>query len=650
MLPRSLVASVVLWLGTGCLVAGAAPIEHAGVQLKGADFHSTISSGLWFIEHFSPYCHHCKQFAPAWRDLVEKSQPLIDAGRIQFGQVDCADQGDLCDANSVKAYPDLRMFKDGISSTPFVEERSEDKLTAFIDKEIAAYKPVKAAPAAAVTEKSDTSKDKIVPDLPVPIQEAKVKADESVKAVRPPAVDDTPSTSTGSEFVIQSRSRDLPNIDGQLLTLNATGLTHLISPSATAPIFIKFFAPWCSHCKKLAPAWKDLAALLKERVHVAEFDCDVAEHREACRKADIRGFPTLTFFHQGESIEYKGSRSLTQMQAFALKAAASFGVHDISPGVFERVSQEEDIFFLYLYPKTATEEETSLVSEAAKVLLGGAKIFKTSSSDLFERYKLPLTEAHILVFKDYDIAQPLKTLHMSSVFADREIRAWLFANRLPSLGELNAQYFKDYTEGSAYMVLAALSPQKLGPDGMQQRKDELRTLARLYSDSQAQTGDLKPVNFAWMDADQWSKWLQQNYKISIKGTDVPIVIADPKRLEYFDVDTHGRRIALSESSIFATLSEFQRGLLSPKSSRGLMDRWAFTLQQKMEGGMHFMLDNPVYFMAVVLVMALLIIWMIYSVLTELPTGSTKGTYTPMRPGASGPKSLYTAPVSTVKAD
>jgi Thioredoxin len=45
-----------------------------------------------FIEHYSPYCHHCRDFAPTWTKLVEDIGSLEDPG-ISFAQVNCATHG-----------------------------------------------------------------------------------------------------------------------------------------------------------------------------------------------------------------------------------------------------------------------------------------------------------------------------------------------------------------------------------------------------------------------------------------------------------------------------------------------------------------------------------------------------------------------------
>jgi len=86
------------------------------------------------------------------------------------------------------------------------------------------------------------------------------------------------------------------------IILDATSFSELVIEEKTnryisdKPWFIKFYAPWCGHCKKLAPTWEDLYSKHKDEVNVAKVDCTTDEAKPLCQRFEIRGYPTLYYF------------------------------------------------------------------------------------------------------------------------------------------------------------------------------------------------------------------------------------------------------------------------------------------------------------------------------------------------------------------
>ncbi|GMH37004.1 hypothetical protein BSKO_04877 [Bryopsis sp. KO-2023] len=81
--------------------------------------------------------------------------------------------------------------------------------------------------------------------------------------------------------------------------------------------FIKFYAPWCGHCKRLAGTWKDLGDEFKDKpdVNIAHVDCTT--DKEVCSKAQVKGYPTLKLFFGGEEQRaYKGQREIGAFKKF----------------------------------------------------------------------------------------------------------------------------------------------------------------------------------------------------------------------------------------------------------------------------------------------------------------------------------------------
>ncbi|KAG0706801.1 protein disulfide isomerase [Suillus ampliporus] len=85
------------------------------------------------------------------------------------------------------------------------------------------------------------------------------------------------------------------------------------------PGLVEFFAPWCGHCKNLAPTYEQLGdafAHAKGKVIVAKVDADGAG-KPLGQKYGVTGYPTLKWFDAKGNMEpYEGGRDFDALATF----------------------------------------------------------------------------------------------------------------------------------------------------------------------------------------------------------------------------------------------------------------------------------------------------------------------------------------------
>eukprot|EP01025_Chloroclados_australasicus_P026882 TRINITY_DN2669_c0_g2_i2.p1 TRINITY_DN2669_c0_g2~~TRINITY_DN2669_c0_g2_i2.p1 ORF type:complete len:950 (+),score=137.83 TRINITY_DN2669_c0_g2_i2:247-2850(+) len=170
-----------------------------------------------------------------------------DSGDAHIAEVDCTQNQELCQKHGVRGYPTLLLFQDGGEGVKFQGQRDIPSFKKFIAQQTGAAAPV-------VEEKKPETKQE-----------------------------------EGSDVVV-------------------LGSDNFDSTIAGKDFYVKFYAPWCGHCKNMIPVWNELAAA-DNGINVAKVDCTV--HKDLASKFEVRGFPTIILFKSnGEQVKYSGARSI----------------------------------------------------------------------------------------------------------------------------------------------------------------------------------------------------------------------------------------------------------------------------------------------------------------------------------------------------
>ena len=129
------------------------------------------------------------------------------------------------------------------------------------------------------------------------------------------------------------------------------------------PALVEFFAPWCGHCKNLAPVYEELATSFQfadDKVSVAKVDAD--DHKSLGKRFGVGGFPTLKWFDgkNDKPEDYNGGRDLESLSKFIsdktgikpkMKRVAPSAVHMLSDKTFQQeIGGQKDVLVAFTAP------------------------------------------------------------------------------------------------------------------------------------------------------------------------------------------------------------------------------------------------------------------------------------------------------------
>jgi len=245
-------------------------VDESDVVVLNSDNHNRVNKGIWLVEYYAPWCGFCKRLAPTWAQLATEAKTKNLGFKVAKINCDDGTNKDTCVINNAHGYPTIQLWING-KSTTYKSDRTIEAFLNFVNEE-----------------------------------KAKLTAGDLKTAEDGFAAPETTAAAPAAETAQEEGSA--------VAVLTSENFHSTISKGFW---LVEFYAPWCGHCKRLAPIWEELATAQKtnKAFGVAKVDCTI--ERDLGSEFGVRGFPTVKLFHNGQFVaDHKGPRTVEGFNAF----------------------------------------------------------------------------------------------------------------------------------------------------------------------------------------------------------------------------------------------------------------------------------------------------------------------------------------------
>jgi len=164
-------------------------------------------------------------------------------------------------------------------------------------------------------------------------------------------------------------------------------------------VLVEFYAPWCGHCKSLAPEYAKAAKDLEEKGSKIKLGkVDATEETKLAEEFSVRGYPTLKFFRSGQPIEYSGGRQADDIVNWLNKKTGPAALQIENVEAAEEFIKSQSVGIIGFFKDRESDEAKTFLSVANAV--DDYPFGITSNEDVYAKYEAKC--GSIILFKSFD--------------------------------------------------------------------------------------------------------------------------------------------------------------------------------------------------------------------------------------------------------
>jgi len=302
-------------------------------------------------------------------------------------------------------------------------------------------------------------------------------------------------------------------------------------------VLAEFFAPWCGHCKALAPEYEEAATELKAKdIALAKIDC--TENEELCKEQEVTGYPTLKVFRGPSNVApYSGPRKAQAIVSYMTKQSLPAVSLLSSSETLEEFKTADKVVLVGYFGK---DDKTSNATfeEVAEELRDSFLFGATNDADLAKAEGV--TPPAVVLYKSFDEGKNT----FEEGFTKEKLSEFAKVSSTPLIGEVGPDTYAGY-------MAAAIPLAYIFAETAEERDSLAKTLKPIAEEHKGK------VNFATIDAASFGQHAG-NLNLEV-GTWPAFAIQDIAKNQKFPYAKQGSASDLTEKSIGTFVSDFVAG-------------------------------------------------------------------------------------------